>query len=103
MELYQDHKELKNQKSEQSKSHDLIKKDQKDLEELERKNKLLERDVKRYQNRQELLQHIKHITYKKYWAVSVRGRESVCMCVCHRDVLNLCKFLSFTKYHEMCV
>lgn len=69
-ELYQQHEELKNLKSGQSKSHDIVKRKTKELDDLERKNRLVERDVARYNNRQNILKDIKHLSYKKHWVVS---------------------------------
>ncbi len=68
--LFQTHEELKQLKASLSQSSHLIKKKKKDLEDLERKNRLLERDVERYRNRQSVLKDIKLLTCKKHWVVS---------------------------------
>ena len=68
-ELFKHHEELKRLQSEHSLSHDSLKRKQKELEELERQNKLLERDVERYKNKQEYLRDIKQLTFKKCWVV----------------------------------
>lgn len=52
-----------------------MKKKKRDLDDLERKNRLLERDVERYKNKQNVMKDIKHLTYKKHWVVRSTVRK----------------------------
>lgn len=63
--------ELKQLKSDHSQSYDSLKRKKKELIELQRQNKLLERDVERFKNEQSLRKDIKLLTLKKYWVVRI--------------------------------
>ncbi len=67
--LHKTHERLISLKSDYSQTCDSLKNKKAELENLERKNKLLERDVERYKNRQNYLRDIKHLTFKKFWVV----------------------------------
>ena len=76
-ELCQYHDQLKTLKKRHSQTQENLKKIEKKLEDLKRENNLLQRDVERFRNKEKFEKDIKHLTYKRYWLVSVL---SACKC-----------------------
>lgn len=88
--MYQYHEELKALKSAHSHSSDDLNNKKKDLEDLKRRNNVLERDVERYNNKKQYEKEITNLTLKRYWMVC--GEKlfcacmlcaPVCVCVCY--------------------
>jgi len=67
--LYKNHEELKELETRQASSSHDVKSRKRELEDMERKNRLIERDVAKYKDRQKILSDIKSLTYKRLWVV----------------------------------
>lgn len=74
-ELYQHHEELKSLKAMHSSSCTDLKKKQDLLQDLERRNNMLKRDVDRFQNREKLEKQIRNLTHKRSWVLYEDARH----------------------------
>lgn len=69
-ELFQHHEELKGLKAKYSDAIDSLKRMRKELENLQRQNNLLQRDVERFKSKEKYEKEIVHLKLKKLWLVS---------------------------------
>jgi ribosomal protein S30 len=73
--MYKSHEELKGMKSQSANLGKTLREKTRELEDEQRKNQLLERDVERFKNRQKYMSRIGYLKKKKLWVVSERERE----------------------------
>lgn len=66
-ELFQYHEELKSLKTKHSDAVDSLQRKRKELEDLERANNLLKRDVERFKNKEKHEKHMRSVILKKLW------------------------------------
>ena len=69
-EMYESHEKLKGMKSKSADLGKTLREKQRELEDEQRKNQLLERDVERFKNRQKYMSRIGYLKKKKLWVVS---------------------------------
>ena len=81
--MYESHEKLKEMKSGSANLGRNLREKKRELEDEQRKNQLLERDVERFKNRQKYMSRIGYLKKKKLWVVSERGgagdREMPCL------------------------
>ena len=73
--MYESHEKLKKMQSESASSGKTVREKRRELEDEQRKNQLLERDVERFKNRQKYMSRIGYLKKKKLWVVSKEVRE----------------------------
>ena len=73
--MYESHEKLKGMKSASADLGKALREKTRELEDEQRKNQLLERDVERFKNRQKYMSRIGYLKKKKLWVVSERERE----------------------------
>ena len=72
--MYESHEKLKGMKSASADLGKALREKTRELEDEQRKNQLLERDVERFKNRQKYMSRIGYLKKKKLWVVSERER-----------------------------
>ena len=70
--MYESHEKLKGMKSDSANLGKTLREKKRELEDEQRKNQLLERDVERFKNRQKYMSRIGYLKKKKLWVVSKR-------------------------------
>ena len=95
--MYESHEKLKGMKSASADLGKALREKTRELEDEQRKNQLLERDVERFKNRQKYMSRIGYLKKKKLWVVSERGgggggsrRQLPCcsfVCVVYQGIL----------------
>ena len=70
--MYESHEKLKGMKSDSANLGKTLREKKRELEDEQRKNQLLERDVERFKNRQKYMSRIGYLKKKKLWVVSER-------------------------------
>ena len=73
--MYESHEKLKGMKSASANLGKALREKTRELEDEQRKNQLLERDVERFKNRQKYMSRIGYLKKKKLWVVSERERD----------------------------
>ena len=76
--MYESHEKLKGMKTKSADLGKTLREKRRELEDEQRKNQLLERDVERFKNRQKYMSRIGHLKKKKLWVVSEGYVYSVC-------------------------
>ena len=97
--MYESHEKLKGMKTKSADLGKTLREKRRELEDEQRKNQLLERDVERFKNRQKYMSRIGHLKKKKLWVVS-EGLGAYVLGVLYQEILCYdCSKFSYCRWN----